>query len=186
MTKEQENEILQALKELEEVRQEDYPVHFLEACIEEFTRLKWSTEKCVRKINECKYRDYMTRTRFSDFVKDETIINYWLIERQVDRLLAEKKVMTLANHYSEVKDLEQKWQEKKLIGGITSPSPAEKADTSTQAKKVAEEVRVIYEKALLTTLYSLSEDKERALGVFEKILETSKSEINYYINKLTG
>lgn len=174
------SEIKMALKELEEARREDFPPSFINAVVKELDRLKWSTEKCVRKINDCKYRTIPYVIRLSDITEGEPIVNYWLIERRAEEILKEKGIVPLKKY----QELEKLIEEGSRMDPVAMETESNNLDVSLLLESVVIKVRDIMNKAIFSTMYNLARDKDKAISAAKATLKNSQAEVDFYLKQL--
>ncbi len=63
-----------SLRSLEILRAEDWADGFIDAVIQEFDNINWTTEKCVERINNCKLKKQFGQTKFAEFLEDDDLI----------------------------------------------------------------------------------------------------------------
>lgn len=178
---ERENRINTALRELEAVRREEFPVEFIKQVNLEFDDLGWSTEKCVRKISDCKYRDIIGRIKFSDFVDERSLIPYKLVESLAMEYLNKRGVVPLERYNKLSKDYNTLRTEPRP----ETPRFQEKDFKLTIIDLTVDEVREIFYTYLLQAYMELhGSGSVESIKIMEKVFERAKCNIDVAIDNL--
>lgn len=180
--------INKALKELEDLRREDFSVDFIKQVHKEFDDLQWSTEKCVRKIQDCKYRDIIGRIRFSDFVEERNLVSYRLVESLAMEYLHKRGVVPLVKYNSLVQEHEallRETKEKKISAPLQEETPEKNSSLDNLCKEIQEIIMTYFIDSYFSVYkFTCEGDKMQTMKSFDDIFAKAKPKIDTAIEEL--